>query len=387
MGIASRTLKILSYNVSFREDLEMDKRMEAIGDLIQLHSPDLICFQLSKLAVKSYIRQPFNNSIMGRVLCVAEVEVQADMPLVVASSHLESPCPKWDKMFSKERVDQAKEALNFLKKDANVVFCGDMNWDEELDGQFPLPEGWVDAWVQYRPGENGWTFDTKSNQMLSGNWPLQKRLDRFVCNLRDFKIRRIDMIGMEAIPGVSYCKKKLIDMEALPGSDAGDAVMARWLQSAGLQHLASPLASTGVDHRLLSNLLMQAPKRHFQSDSLSADLNYKSLYIDSKKKIVALKNENFELSKKLDVALGKIEAIVIGCDGIRSPITKWMGFSEPKYAGHCALCGLAFYLDGQPYEPKVNYIYGKGVHGGCVPVSPTKVYRFIYLNSSAPGII
>lgn len=39
--------------------------------------------------------------------------------------------------------------------------------------------------------------------------------------------------------------------------DAGDAVMARWLQSAGLQHLASPLASTGIDHRLLPNLLMQ----------------------------------------------------------------------------------------------------------------------------------
>ncbi|CAL5363872.1 unnamed protein product [Camellia sinensis] len=50
-----------------------------------------------------------------------------------------------------------------------------------------------------------------------------------------------------------------------------------------------------------------APKRHFQSDSLSADPNYKSLYIDSQKKIVALKNENSELSKKLDVALGKIE--------------------------------------------------------------------------------
>ncbi|KAK1315545.1 Diatom spindle kinesin 1 [Acorus calamus] len=45
-----------------------------------------------------------------------------------------------------------------------------------------------------------------------------------------------------------------------PGStagDAGDAVMARWLQSAGLQHLASPLASNGIDQRLLPNLLMQ----------------------------------------------------------------------------------------------------------------------------------
>ncbi|KAJ4722170.1 Kinesin-like protein [Melia azedarach] len=42
-----------------------------------------------------------------------------------------------------------------------------------------------------------------------------------------------------------------------PTTDAGDAVMARWLQSAGLQHLASPLASSGIDHRLLPNLLMQ----------------------------------------------------------------------------------------------------------------------------------
>ncbi|XP_041000877.1 kinesin-like protein KIN-13A [Juglans microcarpa x Juglans regia] len=42
-----------------------------------------------------------------------------------------------------------------------------------------------------------------------------------------------------------------------PASDAGDAVMARWLQSAGLQHLASPLASASIDHRLLPNLLMQ----------------------------------------------------------------------------------------------------------------------------------
>lgn len=44
---------------------------------------------------------------------------------------------------------------------------------------------------------------------------------------------------------------------ALPTNDAGDAVMARWLQSAGLQHLASPVASTGNDQRDLPNLLMQ----------------------------------------------------------------------------------------------------------------------------------
>ncbi|XP_031284163.1 uncharacterized protein LOC116142892 isoform X2 [Pistacia vera] len=254
-GAVMRSLKILSYNVWFREDLEMHKRMKAIGDIIQLHSPDLICFQevthdiyevlrqsswwkvyqcsvsnemvesssrpyfclqLSKLQVKAFSCKPFRNSIMGRELCIAEVKVLDEKSLVVATSHLESPCPgppMWDQMFSKERVEQAREAINLLEKNQNVIFCGDMNWDDKLDGRFPFPEGWVDAWTELRPGENGWTYDTKSNQMLSGNRTLQKRLDRFICNLRDFKISRIDMIGTEAIPCLSYCKEKKVKKE------------------------------------------------------------------------------------------------------------------------------------------------------------------------------
>ncbi|KAJ6363933.1 hypothetical protein OIU76_028961 [Salix suchowensis] len=247
------SVKILSYNVWFREDLEMHRRMKALGELIQLHSPDVICLQevipdiydifqrsswwkayqcsvsseiassrgyfcmqLSKLPVKSFSTKPFMNSIMGRELCIAELEAPGKKPLVVATSHLESPCPappKWDQMFSKERVDQAKEAINLLKKNSNVIFCGDMNWDDKLDGQFPFPDGWVDAWVDLKPGDNGWTYDTKSNQMLSGNRALQKRLDRFICSLCDFKISKIDMIGKEAIPGLSYMKEKKVRKE------------------------------------------------------------------------------------------------------------------------------------------------------------------------------
>ena len=52
---------------------------------------------------------------------------------------------------------QAKEAVNFLKKFSNVVFYGDMNWNEKL-GQFPLSDGWIDAWADLRPSENGWNI-------------------------------------------------------------------------------------------------------------------------------------------------------------------------------------------------------------------------------------
>lgn len=76
---------------------------------------------------------------------------------------------------------------------------------------------------------------------------------------------------------------------------------------------------------------------------------------------------------------------MIGCDGVNSPIARWMGFSEPRFVGHMAFRGLARYADGQPFEPKVNYIYGRGLRAGFVPVSPTKVYWFICFNSPTPG--
>ncbi|KAL9277960.1 hypothetical protein ACSQ67_024789 [Phaseolus vulgaris] len=232
LGKACSTFKILSYNVWFREDLELHKRMEAIGDLVQLHSPNFICFQevtpniydifkqstwwsvyrcsvssemaysrpyfcmvLSKLPVKSFRNIPFSNSVMGRELCTAEVEAASGKSLVIATSHLESPCPA---------------PPNGIRCSPNVIFGGDMNWDDKGDGQYPLQDGWTDAWAQLKPNESGWTYDTKANQMLTGNRTLQKRLDRFICHLTDFKITSVDMIGMEVIPGLSYNKEKKV---------------------------------------------------------------------------------------------------------------------------------------------------------------------------------
>lgn len=246
-------LKVLTYNVWFREDLELNKRMKALGDLIQQHTPDVICFQevtpniyeifqrsnwwkgykcslsydmvadkayfcmqMSKLPVNKFSCKPFGYSAMGRELSLADVDTGMGKSLVVATSHLESPCPgppKWDQMYSKERVAQARESINFLDASPNVIFCGDMNWDDKLDGPFPMLEGWIDAWTALRPGEEGWTYDTKANLMLSGNRKLQKRLDRFTCSLRDFVVSSIEMLGMEAIPGLSYGKEKKVKSE------------------------------------------------------------------------------------------------------------------------------------------------------------------------------
>ncbi|XP_040382094.1 monooxygenase 2-like [Oryza brachyantha] len=85
-----------------------------------------------------------------------------------------------------------------------------------------------------------------------------------------------------------------------------------------------------------------------------------------------------------------VARVVVGCDGVNSPIARWMGFSEPRYVGHMAFRGLARYDGdgaggGQPFEAKVNYIYGRGLRAGFVPVSATRVYWFICFNRPTPG--
>ncbi|KAJ7011338.1 hypothetical protein D5086_001382 [Populus alba] len=97
------------------------------------------------------------------------------------------------------------------------------------------------------------------------------------------------------------------------------------------------------------------------------------------------RRENGKMLLELVDGTRLLAKIVIGCDGIRSPVAKWMGFSEPRYVGHCAFRGLGFYANGQPFEPRVNYVYGRGLRAGYVPVSPTKVYWFICFNSPSPG--
>ncbi|KAL3531349.1 hypothetical protein ACH5RR_010671 [Cinchona calisaya] len=52
----------------------------------------------------------------------------------------------------------------------------------------------------------------------------------------------------------------------------------------------------------------QGTKSPFRSETHSMEINYRTLYIDSQKKIEALTEENHQLAKKLEFASGKAEA-------------------------------------------------------------------------------
>nr|XP_010942052.1 uncharacterized protein LOC105060143 [Elaeis guineensis] len=189
--------------------------------------------QLCKLPVKVSCFTRFENSTLGRDLHSAFIEVGMGKKLVVATSHLKRPNPPHD-THSTERAAQAKKALSFLDFFPNAVFGGDMNWDEDSDGPFPLLHGWVDAWAHLRPGEDGWTFDTESNQMLKGRQLLQKRLDRFVCKLEDFKLIGVDIIGTEAIPGVFSCNDNKKIVPTLPSDHYGLLLTVSYVTNNGV---------------------------------------------------------------------------------------------------------------------------------------------------------
>ncbi|KAJ0966184.1 hypothetical protein J5N97_027322 [Dioscorea zingiberensis] len=248
-----RKIKIMSYNV-WSSGMEVEKRMEAIGNLVKQYSPDIIFFQevtpniyklferstwwqlyntsvsspdgrkpfcmlLSKLRVEMFKSITFSNS-MEKELCLGVINVGLYKRLIVATSHLK--CQTNEMTNSEERVSQAKEALRNLQQFPNVIFGGDMNWDEEEDGVFPLQGSWTDAWAELRTREPGWTFDTESNEMLKGRKPLQKRLDRFSCKLEeDFRMMNIEMIGKEAIPDLTYCNEKGMELPVLPSDHYG----------------------------------------------------------------------------------------------------------------------------------------------------------------------
>ncbi|KAE8055848.1 hypothetical protein FH972_012666 [Carpinus fangiana] len=129
---------------------------------------------------------------------------------------------------------------------------------------------------------------------------------------------------------------------------------------------------------------VRAVERRILLETLANHLPPDTVYFSSKLANIE-RSENGEFLLELVDGARLYAKIVIGCDGIRSPIAKWMGFSEPRYSGHCAFRGLAGYPEGQPFEPKVNYIYGRGLRAGYVPVSPTKVYWFICFNRTSPG--
>ncbi|GER34766.1 FAD/NAD(P)-binding oxidoreductase family protein [Striga asiatica] len=105
---------------------------------------------------------------------------------------------------------------------------------------------------------------------------------------------------------------------------------------------------------------VRAVERRILLETLASQLPPNAISFSSNLKNIET-SENGETILRLEDESQISSKIVIACDGIRSPVAKWMGFPDARYVGYCALRGLGYYPNGQPFEPRVTYIYGRGV--------------------------
>ncbi|KAI4967201.1 hypothetical protein ZWY2020_029530 [Hordeum vulgare] len=101
--------------------------------------------------MKSYARWTFGTSRTGKCYLEAEITPESMKPITIATTQLECPVPPAS-MYLRERQMQARHAVSALSSAGNVVFGGDMSWDDDADLPFPLPAGWADAWVELKRG-------------------------------------------------------------------------------------------------------------------------------------------------------------------------------------------------------------------------------------------
>ncbi|XP_051228821.1 uncharacterized protein [Lolium perenne] len=281
---ADRKIKFMTYNVWSNEHVAVYRRMQAVSDLIARHDPDVILLQEVTPYMKDILRKSpwwrqyyekchapdcfailltkFTTGQLGDIIpdvawlrplslpkgllsvflywkCrrLTETAVDAGVegrlhPMYCDHKLIVSTClfpgPSQSGIHSKDRLDKADQYLEYIDRraDPNAVLGGDMNWDDDLDGPFPIEgrKGWVDAWCELR-GDNGsaggLTYDSVANPMLRSFKSGRTRPDRFICKLRDFNLDSIEMIGTEAIPGVTYYDDKGNQLPVLPSHHFG----------------------------------------------------------------------------------------------------------------------------------------------------------------------
>ncbi|KAL6657970.1 hypothetical protein ACP70R_005750 [Stipagrostis hirtigluma subsp. patula] len=106
----------------------------------ELATKQNFCLLVSKLPLENFARWKFSNSPTGRGYLEADVypEQSGTKPIRIATAQLERPSPPAP-MHCMERYVQAEHAVAALGSAENVVFGGDMSWDDHTDLPFPSP--------------------------------------------------------------------------------------------------------------------------------------------------------------------------------------------------------------------------------------------------------
>ncbi|MCL7030919.1 hypothetical protein MKW94_026406, partial [Papaver nudicaule] len=73
--------------------------------------------------------------------------------------------------------------------------------------------------------------------------------------------------------------------------------------------------------------------------------------------------------------------VLIGCDGVHSVVSKWLGLKDAVHSGRCAVRGLGVFPEGHGLNQEFQQFVDRGYRFGIAPVSNEEVYWFVAYQS------
>ncbi|MEH3139724.1 MAG: endonuclease/exonuclease/phosphatase family protein [Mycobacterium kyogaense] len=213
-----------TFNVWFG-DYHATARYQAIADLLEMHTPDVIALQeMTPVALEVFLAQPWIRLHYVRVAATGEdfgrygLVILSRLPvshavythlprsvgrgllqanltingrtLTICSLHLAS-----GKTASELRARQLATVLRTVDTAENAVLLGDFNL--RTAEALTLPASLRDAWLTLHPSDEGFTEDTSINLMLSDkkNKRRQERFDRVLVKGDRWAPAHIQLLG------------------------------------------------------------------------------------------------------------------------------------------------------------------------------------------------
>ncbi|GAB2253152.1 hypothetical protein Droror1_Dr00005999 [Drosera rotundifolia] len=115
-------------------------------------------------------------------------------------------------------------------------------------------------------------------------------------------------------------------------------------------------------------------KRKVLLETLAKELPENTIRFSSK--LVSIEDSgHFKLMHLADGSVIKAK-VVIGCDGVNSPVSRWLGFKKAAYVGRSAMRGYAVFEGGHGFEPDFMLFSGHGARYGILPCDETSLFWF-----------